>query len=344
MIAMQRSAGDDVLGSVADVVERSRRVFVSADGFFAAVPFGILILRDDGDVLMGDRDVVQIPSASVLVFERQSKPSAGDRGASVVAIASSSERLTGARNEVRDLARRYDNVQVVAGIGGAGGFEAAAGGCDVLHIAAHALVVDQSPWQSGFRVADIPASATNAVVPDPRQSAAPSFLSPTDSLRVARAFRSDPYVRAWQIARLRLAARLTVLSGCETAGGRVTTGEGTLGLTAAFLSAGVPVVVSSLWPVDDRVTRLIMRSFYRHLAAGDPVATALRRSQLEISRSAKYAHPYFWAGFTTVGEGSMGISIEKRRFPIPDGTLVAAIGAAVLATLLLALRRRRPSQ
>ena len=261
MTAMQRSVGDDVLGSVADVVERSQRLFVSADGFFATVPFGILILHDHGDCLMRDRDVVQIPSASVLVIERRTKQSAGDNGASVVAIASSNERLTGARDEVRDLARRYDNVQVVAGVDGAGGFEAAAGGCDVLHIAAHALVVDQSPWQSGFRVADIPASATDAIVPDRHQSAAPSFLSPADSLRVARAFRSDPYVRAWQIARLRLAARLTVLSGCETAGGRVTTGEGTLGLTAAFLSAGVPVVVSSLWPVDDRVTRLMMRSF-----------------------------------------------------------------------------------
>lgn len=344
MTAMQRSLGDDVLGSLADVVLRSRRVFVSADGFVATVPFGILILHDHGDVLMRDRDVVQIPSASVLVIARQSKPSAGESGASVVAIASSSERLTGARDEVRDLARRYHNVQVVAGVDGAGGFEAAAGGCDVLHIAAHALVVDRSPWQSGFRVADLPAGATDAIVPDTHQSAAPSFLSPADSLRVARAFRSDPYVRAWQIARLRLAARLTVLSGCETAGGRVTTGEGTLGLTAAFLSAGVPVVVSSLWPVDDRVTRLIMRSFYQHLAAGDPVATALRRSQLEISRSSQYAHPYFWAGFTAVGEGSMGISIEKRRLPPPDGTLVAAIGAAVLVTFLLVLRRRRPSQ
>ncbi len=344
MTAMQRSVGDDVLGNVADVVLRSRRLFVSADGFFATVPFGILILHDHEDVLMRDRDVVQIPSASVLVIERQTKQSASDDGASVVAIAPSNERLTGARDEVRDLARRYDNVQVVAGVDGARGFEAAAGGCDVLHIAAHALVVDQSPWQSGFRVADIPATATDAIVPDRHQSAAPSFLSPADSLRVARAFRSDPYIRAWQIARLRLAARLTVLSGCETAGGRVTTGEGTLGLTAAFLSAGVPVVVSSLWPVDDRVTRLMMRSFYRHLAAGDPVATALRRSQLEISRSSEYSHPYFWAGFTAVGEGSMGISIERRRLPLPDGALVAAIGAVILVTFLFAVRRRRPSE
>ncbi len=344
MRAMQRSVGDDVLGSVADVVERSQRLFVSADGFFATVPFGTLILRDRGDMLMQDHDVVQIPSASVLVLERRTKPSAEAADVSVVAMASSNQRLTGARDEVRDLARRYDNVQVVAGVAGAGGFEAAAAGCDVLHIAAHALVVDQTPWQSGFRVADVPASASDTIEPAPRQSAAPSFLSPEDSLRIARAFRPDPYVRAWQIAQLRLAARLTVLSGCETAGGRVTTGEGTLGLTAAFLSAGVPVVVSSLWPVDDRVTRVMMRSFYRHLAAGDPVATALRRSQLEISRSSKYAHPYFWAGFTAVGEGSMGISLEKRRLPLPDGTLVAAVGTAILGAFLFALRRRRPSQ
>src|SRR5262245_44078627 len=176
-------------------------------------------------------------------------------------------------------------------------------GCDVLHIAAHARVVDRSPWQSGFRMADTTSAeaATGSRAAGEEEEVEPGFLSAEDAVRIARAFPPGPYVRAWQIAQLRLGAELALLSGCETAGGRVTTGEGTLGLTAAFLSAGVPVVVSSLWPIDDRVTRAMMRSFYRRLAGGDPVATALRRAQLEMRRSSRYAHPYFWAGFTVVG-------------------------------------------
>jgi len=133
-----------------------------------------------------------------------------------------------------------------------------------------------------------------------------------------------------------------VLSACETAGGRVTTGEGTLGLTAAFLSAGVPVVVSSLWPIDDRVTATLMRSFYHHLARGEAVATALRLAQLELARSRKYSHPFFWAGFTVVGDGSMVVEIEEHRARVSPA-LWAALGAVLLMAAAVIRRRRVPA-
>jgi LPXTG-motif cell wall-anchored protein len=120
----------------------------------------------------------------------------------------------------------------------------------------------------------------------------------------------------------------------------MTTGEGTIGLTTAFLSAGVPVVVASMWPVDDRVTAIIMRSFYRHLASGEPVATALRLAQLEASRSSRYAHPFYWAGFTVVGDGSVSVPIETRIWPW-NPLLLIVIGLAFLAAAGLLLRRRR---
>ena len=339
---IQRALGRDVLGSVADMVLASSRVFVAADGYFAAIPFAMLIVGDDTGALLVARDVVQVPSASVLVLERSTSATACVSDAQLVAVGESESNLAGARDEVNDLARRYGSADAVENLAGIESFETATDRCDVLHIAAHALVVDRSPWESGIRLM---ASTGDAIDPpadaelklrDDRSDILPA----ADSMLVAQTFRADPYVRAWQIAQLDLPAKLAVLSACETGGGRATSGEGTLGITAAFLSAGVPVVVSSLWPIDDRVTADVMRFFYRHLALGKPVATALRLAQLDVSRSRKYAHPFFWAGFTVVGDGAMTIDIEERGSRLWPAFL-AALTSLVLVAVAAVIRRRR---
>ncbi|HET6462303.1 MAG TPA: CHAT domain-containing tetratricopeptide repeat protein [Candidatus Krumholzibacteria bacterium] len=305
----QRALGGDILSGVADILDRSTRIMVCPDGFFAAVPFGLLVLPGHGDILMKHCDVVQIPSVSVLVLERSKNWNEHRLVHRVVAI--SVPGLSGARDEVNDLARRYRHVECPMNISGADEFASVANGSDVLHIASHALAIDRAPWWSGIQLRAEHDNAANSDRALPAGAEDGGFLSNADSLTFARAFPSDPYVRAWQIAKLAIPSRLAVLSACETAGGRETTGEGTLGLTAAFFSAGVPVVVSSMWPVDDRVTAIIMRSFYRHLADGEPVASALRFAQLETSRSPQYADPFYWAGFTVVGDGAMVIPIER---------------------------------
>jgi CHAT domain-containing protein len=78
------------------------------------------------------------------------------------------------------------------------------------------------------------------------------------------------------------AARLVVLSACETGLTDIRQSpDEYLGLPAGFLQAGAPTVVSTLWPVEDLSTMLLMERFYRgHLQEGLPPAVALRRSQL----------------------------------------------------------------
>lgn len=339
---IQRALGHDVLGGVADMVVPSSRLFVAADGYFAALPFATLVVGDGADALLVTRDVVQVPSASVLVLERSVSATECVSDAHLVAIGESESVLAGARGEVGDLARRYGSADAVENLAGVESFESATGGCDVLHIAAHALVVDRSPWESGIRLVG---NTTDAIDPPadaqlrPREDRS-AILPAADSMLVAQTFRADPYLRAWQIAQLDLPAKLAVLSACETGGGRATSGEGTLGITAAFLSAGVPVVVSSLWPIDDRVTADVMRAFYHHLALGEPVATALRLAQLDVSRSRKHAHPFFWAGFTVVGDGAMTIDMEERGSRLRPA-FVAALTAVVLVAVAAVIRRRR---
>ena len=113
-------------------------------------------------------------------------------------------------------------------------------------------------------------------------------------------------VAALDLSRLELARlELAALSACETGLGRSAGGEGMLGLQRAFQVAGAQTVVAGLWQVDDRATRLLMESMYRHLwEDGLSRLEALRQAQLEILRSADPADraPRFWAGFVLSGE------------------------------------------
>jgi CHAT domain-containing protein len=56
--------------------------------------------------------------------------------------------------------------------------------------------------------------------------------------------------------------RMAVLSARETQLGRWSKGDEVVGLTRAFLRAGVPTVVASLWQVRDKPTFLIMTRFH----------------------------------------------------------------------------------
>ena len=58
---------------------------------------------------------------------------------------------------------------------------------------------------------------------------------------------------------------LVVLSGCQSQLGRQTEGDDIVGLSSAFIYAGSPSVIASLWSVDDEATHALMVSFYSHL-------------------------------------------------------------------------------
>ncbi len=146
---------------------------------------------------------------------------------------------------------------------------------------------------------------------------------------------------AARIATLELPARLAVLSSCSSASGRVISGEGVIGVTGAFMSAGVPCIVATLWPVDDRATAALMERFYERLAQGDPAAAALASSKEAIRANPATRAPFYWAGFVVVGEGDVTVSLRSRfgRGLVAAGGLVL-IGSGGVLILLLGRRRR----
>ncbi len=102
------------------------------------------------------------------------------------------------------------------------------------------------------------------------------------------------------------AAKLVVLSACESARGIEQAAEGTIGLVRGFRMAGAQAVIGSLWPVEDGPTSNLMQAFYRRWLkrAGTPAAEALRATALamrrgELGEAAKA--PHHWAAFVVYG-------------------------------------------
>jgi CHAT domain-containing protein/Tfp pilus assembly protein PilF len=92
---------------------------------------------------------------------------------------------------------------------------------------------------------------------------------------------------------------LVVLSACETSIGELSQGDEIVGLNRAFLYAGTPAVMTSLWNVDDAATGMLMEQFYTQFKNGMSATEALQYAQQTVR--AEYPHPYFWSAFSITG-------------------------------------------
>jgi CHAT domain-containing protein len=145
----------------------------------------------------------------------------------------------------------------------------------IIHIATHGLLNSRNPELSGlvFSLVDRQGNPENG------------------------------FLEAQDIYNLKLGADLVVLSACQTALGKEIRGEGLVGLTRAFMYAGVPRVVASLWKVPDQATTELMQKFYRGvLQQGLEPAAALRAAQFAMWKEPRRSAPYYWAGFTLQGD------------------------------------------
>jgi CHAT domain-containing protein len=116
----------------------------------------------------------------------------------------------------------------------------------------------------------------------------------------------DGRLEVHEVFGLSLAAELVVLSACQTGLGSgaladVPAGDEWVGLTRAFLHAGAAHVVATLWPVEDWATAALMERFYEAYTAATGPARALAEAQRALLSHSATAHPFYWAGFVSVG-------------------------------------------
>jgi CHAT domain-containing protein len=93
--------------------------------------------------------------------------------------------------------------------------------------------------------------------------------------------------------------RLAVLSACSTENGV----EGNLwapeSLAQSLLRRGVPHVIATRWNIDSTASRIMMQTFYAALASGRTVAQSIADAEASVRKIEP--HPYYWAGFDTLG-------------------------------------------
>jgi CHAT domain-containing protein len=178
--------------------------------------------------------------------------------------------LAYAEQEVASLRARFPAATLLLGAEATRGrVRLLAPGARVLHFATHAELDDRDPLGSAI------------------------LLAPSDG--------TNGRLEVHEIYGWSLAAELVVLSACETALGPVSEGDELVGLARAFIYAGAPSVVATLWQVDDRASAALMDRFYAGFATGATKAHALRAAQFEALR--ELGDPFFWAAYQLTGDG-----------------------------------------
>ena len=184
--------------------------------------------------------------------------------------------LPNAELEVNTIASDFENAMVLTGKDATEKhFKELAAHYKNIHLATHFLVNDSQPLYSKI------------------------VLSQSNNEQ------EDGLLQTYEIYNLRLNAEMVVLSGCNSGLGKLKHGEGLVGMTRAFLYAGVPSLIVSLWPVDDESTALLMKQFYKYLNEGNNKKTALKKAKIDLIKSKdKKRDPFYWAPFVLIGDGN----------------------------------------
>jgi len=110
----------------------------------------------------------------------------------------------------------------------------------------------------------------------------------------------DGQLAVHEVFGLDLNAQLVTLSACQTGLGEISRGDELIGMSRAFIYAGTPAVVVSLWSVADEPTALLMTRFYQYMKQNN-LQHALTLAQRDVLK--QYNNPFFWAPFQLIGYG-----------------------------------------
>ncbi len=92
---------------------------------------------------------------------------------------------------------------------------------------------------------------------------------------------------------------LVVLSACSTENDADMEALAPQSLAYSFLRAGVPHVLVTRWNLDSASSKVLARTFYDSLLAGNSVSSSLVRAQALVRGIEP--HPYYWAAFDAFG-------------------------------------------
>jgi CHAT domain-containing protein len=303
-----RKLFDGLLAPCLSANPRATHLVIVPSGALHYLPFQALV-DSAGKFVVERRMVSYAPSATALLYCLQKgKATEGVTAGGALVVGQSAALaafpdfppLPCAEREAEQVHARFRSALPLLQNASETAVKAALPKAGVLHFAGHAEMVPNAPLRSALLCGD-------TVQDDGR-------------LEVRELFAMD----------LRH-CRMAVLSACRTQVGQWSRGDEMVGLSAAFLRAGVPTVVASLWDLPDEPAARIMVRFYEgldsrgamRLAAlcqaqrdylagklpalpGPPPSALVSRGALALGPLPKtadaYRHPYYWAGFQLLGD------------------------------------------
>ena len=264
-----------------------KKLIVIPSGRMATIPFEALITQKLTTLNSDFKDIpylinnyyVSYQYAASLLMSPSIEPATRESIALFAPVDFQARRLSklpGSEQEVNDIANLFAGSSAEVG-----------------------LYLNKNATESAVRSDEVKESkylhfATHGVVDEDKPERSEICLATTET-EEGNLYSGDIYA-------LNLSADLVVLSACETGLGKISKGEGIIGLTRALIYAGSNNLVVSLWRVGDASTSLLMTDFYRSMLQGNNYVEALRLAKQGMIKSADYSSPYYWAPFVLIGE------------------------------------------
>ncbi len=281
----------------------AQRLVIVPDDSLETIPFAVMAGHSDVDgtphYLIEDYEIVVLPNTGSLRALRGTTRKSTARkqpflGVAPVRFSEIMKRtktsvqiadLPGTENEIRTIAAklntRKENVLVGSVASEASIKKAKLDRFRIVSFATHGLLAEQTELVTGGRIAE------------------PSItLVPGNDTE-------DGLLTASEVMGLKLDADWTVLSACNTAAGEDGSARGLSGLARAFFYAGSQSLLVSHWPVSDLASVTLMSRTIPSFATGRATRSgALRNAMLHMMGRREFSHPFFWAGFSVIGDNS----------------------------------------
>ena len=120
----------------------------------------------------------------------------------------------------------------------------------------------------------------------------------------------DYLLRISDISKVKLRAKLVVLSCCHSGRGEIKV-EGVVGIARKFLASGARSVLVTLWAIEDEATEEFMRRFYRHLVDRHSASECVHQA-MKWLRNIGFTKVSQWAPFMLIGD-NVTFDFRKQR-------------------------------
>ncbi len=261
-----------LIGPAADAIADKKRIAIVPSGLLCFVPFQSLAVKDatgKANYFGDSKQVFYVNKITTVTNGRNQVLN----DMKIVAVGNADNTLENAATEVKGLQQLYPSTKIYLGN------EATkqkvlntTGEYNVLHLATHGRL-DYNNAENSYLV-----------------FAADKMTGDDGKLKINDIYHIKDIDRF----------RLVTLSACETAVVQSITEGWPISTASAFIEAGVPTVIATLWKVDDKATSILVEKFYANMKTMDKVA-ALQNAQQYLKQQKEYSDPNYWAPFQLVG-------------------------------------------